>query len=118
MSTLTNRLSEALDDKGISKSELARRVGISRQVLNGYFSERSRPSKEVIADLANVLGVNPAWLDEYDVPKYVSNGERKHELTLEEALASVMSYDGKPMTDNDKEIIEGIIKGYMENKKE
>lgn len=116
MSILTNRLSEALDDKGISKSELARRVGISRQVLNGYFSERSRPSKDIIADLANVLGVNPAWLDEYDVPKYVSSS--KHELTLEEALASVMSYDGKPMTDNDKEIIEGIIKGYMENKKE
>lgn len=115
MSILTNRLSEALDDKGISKSELARRVGISRQVLNGYFSERSRPSKEIIADLASALGVNPAWLDGYDVPKHTS--DNKKELTLKEALASVMSYDGKPMTDNDKEIIEGIIKGYMENKK-
>ena len=115
MSILTNRLSEALNDKGISKSELARRVGISRQVLNGYFSEKSRPSKEIIADLANVLGVNPAWLDEYDVPKYVSDSHQT--FTLEEALNSVMSFDGKPMTDNDREIIEGLIRAYMNNKK-
>ena len=28
-----------------------------------------------------------------------------------------MSYDGKPMTDNDREILKGIIEAYMDKKK-
>ena len=47
--------------------------------------------------------------------KYVSDSHQT--FTLEEALNSVMSFDGKPMTDNDREIIEGIIRAYMEKKK-
>lgn len=116
MGKLAERLKQSLDEIGISKAELARRANITRQSLNSYLVERTRPSQETITSLANALGVNPAWLDGYDVPKRTSNSNK--ELTLEEALTSVMSYDGKPMTDNDKEIIEGIIKGYMENKKE
>lgn len=46
----------------------------------------------------------------------LGNKERK-EQTVQQALNSVMSFDGKPMTDNDREIIEGIIRAYMEKKK-
>ena len=38
--------------------------------------------------------------------------------TIEEALDSVMSYDGKPITDNDREVLRGIIEGYLKNKKD
>jgi len=29
-----------------------------------------------------------------------------------------MSYDGKPITDNDREVLRGIIEGYLKNKKD
>lgn len=108
MSVLTNRLSEALNDKGISKSELARRAGISRQVLNGYFSEKSRPSKEVIADLANTLGVNPAWLDGYDVPKYKSNEQREVDIDDEDVI---FTYEGKKIPKEDIELMKRLLRG-------
>lgn len=110
MSILTNRLSEALNDKGISKSELARRAGISRQVLNGYFSEKSRPSKEIISDLANVLGVNPAWLDEYDVPKYKQDNNEV-EITDDN---TVFTYEGRKIPKEDLEIIRRLMRGGKE----
>ncbi len=40
--------------------------------------------------------------------------ERK--LTVEEALASVMSSDGKPLTDNDRQILTELIEAYIEKK--
>lgn len=42
---------------------------------------------------------------------------KQKELTIEEALASVMSSDGKPLTDNDRAILTGIIEAYIENSK-
>ena len=66
----------------------------------------------MLKKISNLFGVNVGYFFDEE-----NNSNNKREFTLEEALASVMSYDGKPMTDNDKEIIEGIIKGYMENKK-
>ncbi len=41
----------------------------------------------------------------------------KNQLTVEEALSSVMSSDGKPLTENDREILSGIIEAYLEKKK-
>ena len=39
----------------------------------------------------------------------------KH-LTVEEALNSVMSYDGVPITDNDREVLRRIMEGYLNTK--
>lgn len=107
MSILTNRLSEALNDKGISKSELARRAGISRQVLNGYFSEKSRPSKEIVKELATVLGVQPAWLDGYDVPKH-HQPQKEVDLNDDD---TVFTYEGRKIPKEDLEMIKRFMRG-------
>ena len=36
---------------------------------------------------------------------------------LEKALDNAKSFDGKPMSDNDREVVRGILKGYFTTKK-
>jgi hypothetical protein len=50
-----------------------------------------------------------------DNPSVLSD-EQKREQTVEEALQSVMSYDGKEVTENDREILKSIIEAYLDKK--
>lgn len=101
--TPVDRLLSALNDKGISKSELARRSGFSRQVLNGYLNGRSHPSKENIEKMAKVLNVRPAWLAGYG-GKYniidLSDIDNSH---------SVFTYKGKRISKTDIAFIKRIL---------
>lgn len=70
MSTLQERLREALADSRISQSELARRVGLSRGAVSFWFNGIT---KELTSDnllaAAQALGVNPVWLGSGKGPK-------------------------------------------------
>jgi len=52
------RLTEAREEKGMSKVELARRIGISRVSLTRLEGGISRPNPEIIAKIASVLNEN------------------------------------------------------------
>lgn len=39
------------------------------------------------------------------------------DLEVEEALNSMRSYQGQPITDEEREVMRGIIKAYLDNKK-
>jgi len=47
---------------GIGQSELAALLGVSQATISDYERGRRRPSIAVLAGLARVLGVSPAWL--------------------------------------------------------
>ncbi len=106
MDDFISRLLSALDDKGISKSELARRSGFSRQVLNGYLNGRSRPSKENIEKMAAVLNVRPAWLAGYDSDRKEHN---MVDLSDIDDLSSVFTYEGKRIPKKDLGLIKRIL---------
>lgn len=108
MSKISDRLNESLNDKGISKAELARRANITRQSLNSYLVERTRPSQEVVIALANVLGVNPAWLGGYDVSKYKSNEQREVDIDDEDVI---FTYEGKKIPKEDIELMKRLLRG-------
>ena len=108
MSKISERLNEALNDKNITKAELARRANITRQALNSYLVERTRPSHEVIVSLANVLGVNPAWLDGYEEPKYKSTDQ--HEVDIDDDDV-IFTYEGRKIPREDLEMIKRFMRG-------
>lgn len=110
MSKLVDRLNEALNDKGITKSELARRAGITKQSLNSYFVERTRPSKEIVKALATALGVQPAWLDGYNVPKY---HQTQHEVEITDE-DTIFTYEGRRIPQEDLAIIKRLMRGRKE----
>lgn len=108
MSEISERLNEALSDKNITKAELARRANITRQSLNSYLVERTRPSHEVIVSLANVLGVNPAWLGGYEEPKYKSTDQ--HEVDIDDDNV-IFTYEGKKIPKEDIELMKRLLRG-------
>lgn len=63
MSTLAERLTIAIADAGLSKAELARRVGISAPSVNGWFSGKSKFLRgENLLAAARALSVSEDWL--------------------------------------------------------
>lgn len=54
-----NFLKQIREEKNIGQSELAQKIGVSKQLLSGFEKGRSGVSNEVLKKLAGVLDVNP-----------------------------------------------------------
>jgi transcriptional regulator with XRE-family HTH domain len=61
LGTLASRLRYARERKGLTQEELARAVGTSQQVINHIETGQTKKPRK-IEDIANILGVSPAWL--------------------------------------------------------
>jgi repressor LexA len=55
-----DRLAEAMKD--LTVTELAARLGISKQSVSAYLTGVRKPKHVLLAEIARVLGVNPHWL--------------------------------------------------------
>ncbi len=62
MSVFSQRLAAAMNEKGISQSQLAKITRIPRSAINQYLSDRFMPRRERIEVISRALNVNPAWL--------------------------------------------------------
>lgn len=111
---LFERVKELCKKRGISISELENRIGFGKNSI--YKWKTQSPKIETLQKVADYFNVSTDYLlGRTDDPNAgVAPEERK--LTVEEALASVMSSDGKPLTDNDREILSAMIEAYLEKK--
>ncbi|MCI8388842.1 MAG: helix-turn-helix domain-containing protein [Clostridiales bacterium] len=69
MEEFCDRLCEIMKEKGISQIELCIATGISKSALSQYISGSFKPKQKRTLLLAEALGVDPAWLMGYDVPR-------------------------------------------------
>ena len=57
-----NRIKEVLEDKGIKQTWLAKRLGKSYNIVNGYVQNKQQPRLEVLFEIARILQVSPKEL--------------------------------------------------------
>lgn len=69
VSTFDKRLQQALDETGMSKSELAKETGINTAAITSYLAGMYIPKSERLCTLAKALDVAESWLLGYDVAK-------------------------------------------------
>ena len=91
-------------------------VKLGKSALSQYINGKSTPDQEKLVLLARTLGVSEAWLMGYDVPMTKEQPQQPNAHDIDEIIANAMMFDGKPLTEDDKRAIRGIIAGYMSSK--
>lgn len=69
VSTFGARLRVLMTEQGETYLSLAQRLHMNPQTLNRYVLEQRSPKVTSAAAIAGALGVNPLWLQGYDVPR-------------------------------------------------
>ena len=87
-----NRLTRVIEERGISKYQIAKETKITEATLSNYCSGKGKPSPSIVMQLANFLNVDFNWLingageeDEEDKlifsdskPEYLILGKNKY----------------------------------------
>lgn len=68
ITTIAQRLREALDASGKKQADIVRETGLDRGAVSSYLSGKYEPKQKAIYKMAKALNVNEAWLLGYDVP--------------------------------------------------
>lgn len=92
-------------------------VKLGKSALSQYINGKSTPDQEKLVLLARTLGVSEAWLMGYDV-LMTKEEQPTNAHDIDNIIANAMMFDGKPLTEDDKRAIRGIIAGYMNSKGE
>ena len=123
--TAATRLQQVMNERNlkqvdvISLSKVHQKelgVKLGKSALSQYINGKSTPDQEKLVLLARTLGVSEAWLMGYDVPMTKEQPQQTNAHDIDSIIDNAMMFDGKPLTDDDKRAIRGIIAGYMSSK--
>lgn len=64
-----SRLREALDENNMTQQDLADKSKVAKASISHYVNGSHEPGNKSAYAMAKVLGVSPAWLMGFDVPK-------------------------------------------------
>jgi transcriptional regulator with XRE-family HTH domain len=96
------------DKQKISIVELEERLDFSKNSL--YAWKKSKPSIDKLEAVANFFNVSTDYL--------LGREEKEHQATesLDEMIDNAMFYDGKPLSDTDREIVKAFLEGKFGSK--
>lgn len=80
------RLQQALDFNNMKAIDLAERLHISRSTVSQWLSGKTKPKRDRLVEIAEILSVDPSWLMGLDVPmkKTVEVDYLAHKITNDE----------------------------------
>lgn len=109
--TIGNRIAELRSNAHMSQFQLAKVLGIGTSTLGMYETNKRKPSPKVLNRIADYFNVSTDYLLSRTNP-----ADQVHEMTIDEALGTIMSFDGKPVTDHDKKVMKDLLESYLRNK--
>ncbi len=62
MNIFSKRLKQAMDEQGVTKTELCSKVGLGKSSVSQYLSGKNIPTVFRMKMIADVLNVSPEWL--------------------------------------------------------
>lgn len=111
-----DRIKELAKRRGLSINLLEEKLGYSKNTI--YNLKNSKPSTERISEIADYFNVSTDYLlGRTDSPAIAGEKAPEHEIELDDLDGRIMLFDGKPLSDDDKRAIKGIIEGYLNSKK-
>ena len=106
-----NRIAELRSNAHMSQFQLAKVLGIGTSTLGMYETNKRKPSPKVLNRIADYFNVSTDYLLGRTNP-----ADQVHEMTIDEALGTIMSFEGKPVTDHDKKVMKDLLEIYLRNK--
>lgn len=107
------KIKELAKKRGKALGQVEEDLGYGRNTL--YKIKNSTPNAERIAEIANYFNVSTDYLlGRTDNPAIVGGGSEPDDI--DKIIDHAMLFDGKPLTDEDRRAIRGIISGYMNSK--
>lgn len=110
------RIKELAKKRGLSLNQVEEKLGYSKNTL--YSLKRQKVSSDRLQEIADYFGVSTDYLlGRTDNPTIAGEKSPEHEIELDDLDGRIMLFDGKPLSDDDKRAIKGIIEGYLNSKK-
>lgn len=107
------KIKELAKKRGKSLGQVEEDLGYGRNTL--YKIKNSTPNAERIAEIANYFNVSTDYLlGRTDNPAIAGGGSEPDDI--DKIIDRAMFFDGKPLTDDDRRALRGIISGYMNSK--
>lgn len=93
------------EQRGWSIQELASRLNLDRTYLSKSESGKRSFKVSEVNQLAEIFGVSTDYL--------LGKESDQIERDLDKAIDESRSFDGKPISDQDKEVVKKILRGYF-----
>lgn len=116
MFSTLEKIKELAKKRGISLAKLEEKLGYSTNYF--YTLKTKTPNSDRLQEIADYFGVSTDYLlGRTDNPAIAGEKAPEHEIELDDLDGRIMLFDGKPLSDDDKRAIKGIIEGYLNSKK-
>ncbi|MBF7119427.1 helix-turn-helix domain-containing protein [Pediococcus pentosaceus] len=110
--TVLERIKKISKKRGFSLTKVNDMAHLGTNTI--YSWKTKEPSFNNLEAVAKVLNVSVDYLLGKTEKEEPANDTR--DMEVEEALNSMRSYQGQPISDEEREVMRGIIKGYLDNK--
>lgn len=110
--SLADRIKASRKEKRYTQKDLAALLHVKPATVSGWEVGRNEPSISMLKKLANTLDVS----FEYLAGISETSADKVYNMTVDEALGTIMSYDGKPVTNHDKKVMKDLLESYLRNK--
>lgn len=111
--TLFENVQKTAKQRGLSIRALNEKAQLGTNAI--YKWKTQKPSTDKLQAVADVLGVSVDYLLG-NTDDMHANKNTPTDTDLEEMLDGAVAYGGKPMSDNDRTILKGMLKAYFDNK--
>ena len=119
---IKNRMKELRIKKGLTLKELAKQlnnqgISISSSSLIKYERGERTPRIEILSGISKFYGVSTDYLlGREEVTNHIEEKKKAPSKSIDEALDNVMSFDGQPVTDHDRQVMKQLLIAYLNGK--
>lgn len=105
------RLKKLRKEAELSQKSLALKLDTSQQNIGYWENGQRNPKRDKLTKMAEFFDVSIDYLlGTTDDPR------TQVDIDIDEAIEKSVAYDGKPITDNDREIIRNFLKEHFHGK--